>query len=228
MLTPQEYQLLDHLSQYVTEHKKQFIERVLSCRTRQVTVVMEDIYQSQNASAVVRTCEGMGLQDIYVIESNSTYQVNKKVLKGSNKWIDLLRYRKKDANNTEECFSDLRGKGYKIIGMDPAPDGISIHELDASKHKCALVFGNEFKGLSPYAMDNCDMKASIPMHGFTESYNISVSAAIALTTLLTKLRAGGCDYGLTKEEMDAIRLLWIRKIVRRSDIMAQEFIRTNR
>lgn len=227
MLTTLEHQLLDHLSQYVTEHKKQFIEKVLALRTRQITVVMEDIYQSQNASAVVRTCEGMGIQDVYVIENNSTYQVNKKVLKGSNKWIDLLRYKKKDVNNTEECFADLRNKGYRIIGLDPAPDGISIHEVDASLYKCALVFGNELKGLSPFALNNCDVKAYIPMQGFTESYNISVSAAICLTTLLTKLSTSGFDYGLTKNEKDAIRLQWVRKIVRRSEIMAQEFMRAN-
>lgn len=226
MLTPQEYLLLDHLSQYITEHKKQFIEKVLNLRTRQVTVVMEDIYQSQNASAVIRTCEGIGLQDVHVVENVSCYEVNKRVLKGANKWIEMHRYRKNGINNTAECFGYLRSRGYKIIGMDPAEDGLSIQELDATNHKCALVFGNELKGLSKFAVEHCDQKVHIPMQGFMESYNISVSAAISLNVLLTKLRTGASDFGLTKNEKDAIRLQWFRKIVRRSDIIEKEFMRT--
>src|SRR6186713_2243834 len=106
-LTSKEHLLVQHFSQYVSDHKKEFIERVLSQRTRYVTVVLEDIYQSQNASAVVRTCECMGLQDIHIIENTSTYQTNTRVLKGSNKWIDLIRYRKKGIDNTEACVRQL-------------------------------------------------------------------------------------------------------------------------
>jgi tRNA (guanosine-2'-O-)-methyltransferase len=226
MLTRQEYLLLDHLARYVTDHKKQFIDKVLDLRTRHVTVVLEDIYQSHNASAVVRTCEGMGIQDIHIIENNSRYEVNRKVLKGSNKWIDLIRYKEDDKKNTERCFRFLKQSGYKILAMDPAADSLPVQAVDIASQKCALVFGNELKGLSTYALEHCDQKVHIPMNGFTESYNISVSVAVSLTMLMSQLHGNNVSINLTSAEKDRIKLLWFQKIVRRSEIIAREFLRT--
>src|SRR5687768_9378774 len=103
-MTQQEKKLFDHLSQFVSDHKKSFVDKVLDQRTRYVTVILEDIFQSQNASAVVRTCECMGLQDIHIVENTAKYQLNVRVLKGADKWINLERYRAKNVNNTETCF----------------------------------------------------------------------------------------------------------------------------
>src|SRR5882672_6982027 len=116
MLSPDQRQLLtEHFSQYISDHKKEFIEKVLAERTRYITVVLEDIYQSQNASAVVRTCECLGVQDIHIIENKSRYSVNPKVLKGSNKWVNLIRYKDKVADNAPLCFDALRRNGYRIL-----------------------------------------------------------------------------------------------------------------
>jgi tRNA (guanosine-2'-O-)-methyltransferase len=220
-----ETKITDHFSQYITEHKKQFIERVLNERTRHITLVLEDIHQSQNASAVVRTCECLGLQDIHIIEEDSKYAVNKRVLKGANKWIDLYRYKMKGFNNTEICFRKLRELGYQIFATDPSPDGMSINEVPVDK-KIALVMGNELNGTSSYALQHADQKIFIPMHGFTESFNISVSAAICLNTLLTKMRESTISWQLSVDEKDALRLQWYRKVVRRSDLIEQEFLRS--
>src|SRR5258707_4074624 len=153
---PSKEQLLtNHFSQYVTEHKKNFIEKVLSERTRHVTLVLEDIYQSQNASAVLRTCECLGLQDVHIIEDEAKYSVNKRVLKGANKWIDLHRYKMKGFNNTEICFRKLREQGYQILVTDPSPNGASVNDI-AVDQKIALVMGNELKGTSRYALDHAD------------------------------------------------------------------------
>jgi tRNA (guanosine-2'-O-)-methyltransferase len=218
--------LIKHFAQYITDHKKEGVEKVLDLRTRHITVVLEDIFQSQNASAVVRTCECMGLQDIHIIENISKYHLNTRVLKGANKWLDLVRHRDSGVNNTESCFKQLRDRGYKILVADPSDDGISIHDVDP-KHKLALLFGNELRGTSQYAIDHCDQKIRIPMYGFTESLNISVSVAICLNALITKLRTVEMNIGLSEEEKEAIRLVWYRKIVRRSDIIEKEFLRTN-
>jgi tRNA (guanosine-2'-O-)-methyltransferase len=220
-----EKKITDHFSQYITDHKKQFIEKVLNERTRYVTLVLEDIYQSQNASAVVRTCECLGLQDIHIIEEDSAYSVNKRVLKGANKWIDLYRYKMKGFNNTEICFRKLRELDYHILVTDPSPDGISINEIPIDK-KLAIVMGNELNGTSSYALTHADQKIFIPMHGFTESFNISVSAAICLNTLVTKVRNSTTAWQLTVEEKDLLRLQWYRKVVRRSDLIEQEFLRS--
>jgi tRNA (guanosine-2'-O-)-methyltransferase len=223
MHTPHHVQLLtDHFSQYISDHKKEFIEKVLGERTRYITVVMEDIYQSQNASAVVRTCECMGLQDVHIIENVSKYSVNPKVLKGANKWIDLVRYKEKKVNNTEACFKALRGRGYRILAADPSPDGASLNEISIDR-KLAIVMGNELKGTSSYAIEHADGKVNIPMFGFTESMNISVSAAICIHTLVTKLRRAKVDWSLSEEERNEIRLAWYMKVVRRSGLIEREF-----
>lgn len=225
MLTRQELLLLQHLSQYVTEQKRNIVDQVLNNRTRYVTVVMEDIFQSQNASAVVRTCECFGLQDIHIIENEGSYKVNRGVLKGANKWINLMRYKSKDENNTAACYAVLREKGYTIVATDPDPVHTSIQEINLDR-PLALVFGNELNGLSAYARQSCDTTVHIPIYGFTESYNISVSAAICLSTLDQKLRSSNRLFGLTEDEKQELKLSWYKKIVRKSDIIEREFLRT--
>jgi tRNA (guanosine-2'-O-)-methyltransferase len=225
-MTAEERKVFDHLSRFVSDHKKNFVDRVLDERTRYVTVVLENIYQSQNASAVVRTCECMGLQDIHIVENTAKYDVNVRVLKGSNKWINLERYRAKGVNNTQVCFDRLRKDGYRILVADPSEDGVSIHDLDVSKQKLALVFGNELRGASDYALMNSDQKIRIPMFGFTESLNISASVAICLNTILANLRSSLVEFKLNDEEKQSVKLNWYRKIVKRSDLLEREFLRT--
>ncbi len=225
-LTSKERLLVQHLAQYVSDHKKEFIEKVLALRTRHVTVVLEDIYQSQNASAVVRTCECMGVQDIHIVENTSAYQTNTRVLKGSHKWMDLIRYRLKDTNNTEVCLQHLRKQGYTVYTADPAEEGVSIHDVDITQGKVAIMFGNELQGVSDYALAHCDQKVRIPMYGFTESLNISVSVAICLNTLISKLHHDFGKHGLTHEEKEELTLQWYRKVVRKSDLIEREFLRT--
>jgi len=218
--------VLEHLAQFASDHKREFVEKVLAGRTRYVTVVLEDIFQSQNASAVVRTCECMGTQDVHIVENTAKYHTNIRVLKGSDKWLNLERYDKHGVNNTATCFGKLRAAGYRILVADPGEGGISIHDVDVTAGKIALVFGNELRGISDYAVQNCDGRIRIPMYGFTESLNISVSVGITLSALVTKLHQAGMEFGLTKAERDAIRLEWYRKIVRRSDLIEREFLRS--
>jgi tRNA (guanosine-2'-O-)-methyltransferase len=225
-MTEREQLLFNHLDQFVSEHKKESISKVLKLRTRYITVVLEDIFQSQNASAVIRTCECMGLQDVHIVENKSQYHLNTRVLKGADKWLDLVRHRTKDRNNTESCFEQLRMDGYKILVADPSDDGVSIHDVAPEVNKVAILFGNELTGVSPYALQHADVKIKIPMFGFTESLNISVSAAICLNSLMNKLRASTTSIGLTEEEKAAIRLAWYKKIVKRSGIIEREFLRT--
>ena len=225
-MTIEQEKVFKHLSQFVSDHKKGFVEKVLGQRTRYVTVVLENIYQSQNASAAVRTCECMGLQDIHIIEDTAQYHLNIRVLKGSYKWMNLERYHAKEVNNTEKCFDHLRSQGYRILVADPAEDGVPVDELDVSSGKIALVFGNELHGASAYSLHHADKKIRIPMFGFTESLNVSVSVAIFLNTILGKLRQTNANITLSEEEKDLIRLAWFRKIVRRSDVVEREFLRT--
>lgn len=216
--------LKEHFSQFVSEHKRQFMERVLTQRTRYITIVLEDIYQSQNTSAVIRTSECMGLQDVHVIETHSEWSTNKLVLKGSNKWLTIVRYRKKGHNNTSECFNALRQQGYRIAVTDPG-GGTPIGEVPLDK-PLAIVMGNERHGSSDFALQHADLAVTIPMTGFTESMNISVSAAICLYTSLSRLRQSEISWQLTEEEKEALRLLWYKKSVRNAEVIEREYLKT--
>lgn len=217
--------LTDHFSKYITDHKRAFLEKVLDLRTRHITMVLEEIHQSQNASAVIRTCECMGIQDVHIIENEVKYSVNRRVVKGSYKWVDIIKYPKE--NGAVMCYQQLKKKGYKILVTDPSPDGISIHEVPVDE-KIALVMGNELNGTSDYALSQADRKVRIPMYGFTESMNISVSAAICLNTLVPKLHQSEIPWQLSFAEKDDIRLRWLRKMIKRPEIMEREFLKSIR
>ncbi len=225
MLTSHQKLVLQYISQYVTEHKRNFIEKVLAQRTRYLTVVLEDIYQSQNASAVIRTCECMGIQDVHIVENSNKYSANRNVLKGADKWITLHRYRDKTKNQTQICFQELRNKGYRIIAADPAESNRSVHEMDLSQ-PVAIIMGNELHGLSPYTCQHCDERVTIPMYGFTGSLNISVSAALCIQSVIRRIHNTDIPVGLSIEEKEALRYDWYKKIVRRSSIIEREFLRT--
>jgi tRNA (guanosine-2'-O-)-methyltransferase len=167
----------------------------------------------------------MGIQDIHIVENISKYSINPRVLKGSNKWIDIWHHASKERNNTVALFSDLKQAGYTVVVTAPDDDGVAIQELNVDR-KLALVLGNELRGASKEALKYCDEKVKIPMYGFTESLNISVSAAICLNTIMTKLHQTGAFVGLSDMEKEQLRLKWYRKIVRKSDLIEREFLRT--
>ncbi len=226
MLSQSEVQVLQHLAQFVSEHKKNLVTKILDQRTQHLTVVLEDIYQSQNASAVIRTAECMGIQTIHIVENKTKYSVNPRVVKGSHKWIDLIHHADPQNQNTRSCFDLLRKDGYRILVADPSETGTSIHDIDITQSKYALVFGNELHGVSSEALTESDQRIKIPMYGFTESLNLSVSVAICMNTLITKMRNSPQSFGLTDFEKDTLRLSWYRKMVKKSDIIEQEFLRT--
>ncbi len=217
------HELVEFLGQYITEARRTTIDRVLSLRTRYLTLVLEDIYQSQNASAAVRTCECMGLQDLHIIETNSRYGTNKKVLMGSNKWMNLIRYnsKSKKESNIANCYQHLKDSGYRILATHPAA-GISIDEVPIDS-KVAIVMGNELHGISPYALEHADETVRIPMFGFTESMNISVSAALCVRSLVTRIRVSDVPWTLTDREKDTLRLDWYRKSLKNPAAMEREF-----
>ncbi len=203
------------LNEYITEHKRERIEQVLNNRTRYCTVVLEDIGQAHNASAVIRSCEVFGIQDVHIIENRHTYRAHNNVAKGAADWIDLIRYREPNTNNTTTAFDQLRAAGYVLVATSPHASGYQLHQLPLDR-KIALVFGTEETGLSSYALTHADMCVTIPMYGFTQSFNISVSAAICLYAITTRLRQSSVFWQLTQDEKLAIKLAWLRKIVKGS------------
>ena len=215
--------LLEFLNSYVSENKKELFNQIIKYRTRHITVVLEDIFQPHNASAVLRSCDCFGIQDVHIIENKNIYEVNPDVALGSSKWLNLIKYNSED-NNTLQAYDALRKKGYKIVATTPHKNDTLLDELDITG-KTALVFGTELNGLSDIAIENADDYVKIPMYGFTESFNISVSAAIILHHLTEKLRNSSVNWKLTDEEMLDIKLNWARRVVKKSESLEKEFFR---
>ena len=221
-----EQQLIRFLSQFVSEHKLTLMEQVLSMRTRYLTVVLEDLYQSQNASAVVRTCECLGIQDIHVIEDTARYGTNKKVLKGSHYWVDIIKHRIKTGGSVSLEAEALRKRGYRVLVTSVDRGSKALHEIDVAEGPIALVMGNELKGTSAEVVAAADGLVHIPMHGFTESFNVSVSAAICLSGLRDRMMASDITWQLSDEEKNDLRLRWLRTMVNRSELLEREFLKT--
>ncbi len=208
-------ELLKYLEDYVTDNRKATFKEVLSNRTRHFTVVLENIFQPHNASAVVRSCDIFGIQDVYTIENSYLNKVSRKIAKGSQKWLDFHRF-KSEVSNTQECFSALKEKGYQIIATTPHNDSCYLSDFDISK-KSAFVFGVEREGVSDFMMENADGYLKVPMVGFTESLNISVAAAIVLQDVTTRLRKSELDWKLTEQEQLEIYSEWIEKSIKNVD-----------
>lgn len=222
--------LLEYMSGFITDNKKKKIKENISNRTKYLTVVLEDIYQPHNASAVLRSCDCFGIQDIHIIENKNEYTLNPDIALGSSQWVNIFRHKGKK-NNTEDCIIDLKGRGYKIVATMPNCDVRStmydlrfmlLEELMLNK-KVALLFGTELEGLSDIAIKNADECVRIKMYGFTESLNISVSAALCIHYLSSKLRSSGIDWKLSEEEIIETELYWLKNIVKRADILEKEF-----
>ncbi len=203
---------LNYLEDFVSEKRKATFYRVLEERTRHFTVVLEDIYQPHNSSAVIRSCDIFGVQDVHVIQNKYSSKVSRHVAKGSQKWLDIKKYNK-SATNTKDCLDALRNEGYQIIATTPHNESCVLHEFDITK-KSAFVFGVEKEGVSEYTMNQADGFLKIPMVGFTESLNISVAAAIILQDITTKLRASNIEWQLTTREKEVLYFDWVQKSIK--------------
>ena len=213
--------LTDYLAGHLTESRRRRIDEIIDLRTRHVTVVLEDVYKEQNASAVVRTCECLGLQDLHVIENRHQYNVNPSVVMGSSKWINIKKYNTFE-DNTKACFDSLKADGYRVIATAPEAAPGTLQELDLS-NKTALVFGTEYAGLSDYALQKADATIRLPIYGFTESFNLSVSVAIALSFAIQNVRASKVEWNLSQKEKEILRLDYIRKTLKRSQVLEKKF-----
>lgn len=213
---------IEVLLPFVSENKQHVFNACLRERTRHLTVVLEDIYQPQNASAVLRTSDCFGLQDVHVIENDHAYDINPKVVKGATKWLHVSKYYEEE-HNSLRCLTGLKQQGYALVATSPSPESIPLHLLPIDR-PMALMIGTEKHGLSPIAMQMADMQVTIPMFGFTESLNLSVSAAICLQHLMHRIRHSDLDWRLSASEMLDLQLEWVRKVVKNADTIERRMI----
>lgn len=211
MKIPDHRKIIEVLQPFVSDNKRGLIDQALENRTRHVTLAFEDIDKPHNVSAVLRTAECLGIQDIHFIKNKNAYRVNPIITQGAAKWITMHHYSDAE-DNVDACYQSLRAKGYKIYATSLHETSRSVYDLDLTE-KTAIVFGTESDGISEKAGEKADGYVHIPMFGFTESFNLSVSAAICLTVL--RGRSGWP--GIEELEKEELRAMWYRRIVREAD-----------
>jgi tRNA (guanosine-2'-O-)-methyltransferase len=216
-------ELLQYFSGFVTEERKKRFDEVIQNRTRYVTIGLEDIYQPHNASAVLRSCDCFGIQDVHIIENENKYTINPDVALGSYKWLTLHRYNKQGNNNTVSCINTLKEKGDAIAVTSPHKDSYTIEDAPLNK-KLALFFGTEMEGMSAELEKNAELFVKIPMMGFTESFNISVAAALSMYRLSNRLRKENIQWQINEQEKEEILLQWYRNTIPKAEIMEKDFL----
>lgn len=214
--------LIKHLSGCITENRLTLFNKVLDERTRYITVLLEDIYQTHNASAVLRTCDCIGIQDVHIVEQRNEYEINPDVALGSNQWLTLHNYYE-NKDSISSAVGALKKMGYRIVATSPHSAETTPESFDLGKGKAVLMFGTELSGLTDQALDLADEYIRIPMVGFTESYNISVSAAITLYELRRRLENSSLDWRIGGEERTELLLEWLRTSIKMSEQIETQF-----
>lgn len=213
---------VDYLRNFVVDEKNALFGRLIDERTDYVTVVLEDLYQSHNQSAVMRSADCFGIQDVHLIENRNHYDSTSTVSQGAKEWLTLHRHRELE-NNTGATIDELKEKGYRIIAVTPHTNDLLIDELDLEKGRMALFFGTELTGLSQEVISRADEFVKVPMCGFTESLNVSVCAAIAMYSVTRRLRAGKLDWHLSEERKSEVLYRWYRHAVKASGEILERF-----
>jgi len=213
--------LLQHLEGYLTEKRIEKFEKVLSQRTKHFTVATEDVYQLHNTSAVMRSCDVFGVQELHIIEEQNSKDIDREIAMGAQKWVDLKRY-----HSVKDALKQLKQNGYQIVATTPHEKDCVLSEFDVSKKSC-FFFGRETEGLSQEVLDEADTYLKIPMVGFTESLNISVSAAIILQDVTSKLRASQLAWQMTEDEQLEKRLDWCKKTIKSYEQVIERFYEKN-
>ena len=216
--------LIDHFLKCITDERKALFEELIQKRTKYLTVVLENIYQPLNASAVLRSCDCFGIQDVHVIENYNEFKPDREVAMGASNWLTVNRFVKNE-NNTLDCIESLKDKGYRIVATTPHNSQTDLINFDLSKGKIALFFGTEVEGLSDVVLENADEHLHIPMYGFTESFNLSVSAAICLYEMRMKMEKENIKWHMTEDEKNQVLLDWLRYSIDRSEIVEEDFLK---
>lgn len=214
--TEQKADLYERASQLFSDNKRALFDRLAPLRTRHIAVVLEDIYQSHNASAVLRSCDCFGVQDVHVVEAHNPFNPAGDVAVGSSKWVDYYKHA-----TIQDAYRHLHEQGYRIVATLPHENDQMISDLDITQ-PTALVFGTELTGLTQEAIAGADAYVKIPMYGFTESFNISVCAALSLFSLTERMRREpSLQWQLTDDQLLDLKLHWAMQAIRDGEKVVQ-------
>lgn len=210
--------LVEYLETYLTKNRIERFNKVLDNRTKHFTVATEDVYQLHNTSAVMRSCDVFGIQELHVIEERNVKRIDREIAMGAQKWVDLVRH-----HSTKEAIKAIKAQGYQIVATTPHEEDCDLADFDFTKKSC-FFFGRETQGLSDEVMKAADCYLKIPMVGFTESLNISVSAAIILQAVTQKMRSSNLEWQLTETEKLQKRFDWCKKTIKSFDEILDRYL----
>jgi tRNA (guanosine-2'-O-)-methyltransferase len=186
-----------------------------------LVVGIENIQQDHNASAIMRSMDCLGFQELHLIEKNNSYQFQRDIALGAARWLDVTQHQE-GPEPVLDAIAQLKNKGYRIVATSPHHKAVTPQTIDISQ-PIALFFGAEKHGISEELLQNADELLHIPMHGFTESFNLSVSAAIVLSALRTRLEASEVNWLLPKAAQTILKIEWCERILNGGPQLAQKF-----
>lgn len=213
---------VNYLKEFVVDEKNALFARLIQERTDYVTIVMEDLYQSHNQSAVMRSADCYGIQNVHLIENRNRYDSTSTVSQGAREWLTLHRH-KELVNNTLSTIEKLRKEGYRIIATTPHTQDVLIDHLDLTKGKMAFFLGTELTGLSETVIQEADEFVKVPMYGFTESLNVSVCAAIIMYSVMERLRKSEIDWHLSETRKNEVLFQWYKNTIKASGEILERF-----
>ncbi len=200
--------IINKLKEYILPERADRIHNTVIHRTNFIHVAIEDTYRERNSGALFRTCDCFGIQSASVIENKYDHKVTKIISRGAEKWIDISRYDRDEENSTLSCINNLKAQGYQIVATTPHRADVELGDFKVTQ-KTALLFGTELEGLSDEAIELANIRMSIPIYGFTESYNISVAAALILQNFITQLQQSDIEWKLSQEEQYELEINWL-------------------
>ena len=210
----------EYMKGFLTEERIEVLRRTLNERTRYMTILTENTFHPQNASALVRHCEAFGLQDLHTVETRCKFNPNVNIVRGTDKWVDITRH-----NSTEEAIKTLKGAGYRFVATTPHRESCTPETFDVEKGPFCLVFGTEHAGVSDEIIEAADEYLRIPMCGMVESLNVSASAAILIYMLSQRMRLSpSIDWRLTEDDASEMMFRWVMSSVKDAErILERQF-----
>ncbi|MEC7863883.1 MAG: RNA methyltransferase [Bacteroidota bacterium] len=215
--------LVEHLKEFLVDKRRELFEDKIQERTQYLTIVLEDIFQGRNISASIRSADCFGIQDVHIIENNHIFNDNPEVSMGAEKWITTKRYNQ-HKHNSIDTIKNLKSKGYQIIATTPHNTDCSLYDVDITKKKTALFFGSELRGCTKETLQLADKRIKIPMYGFTESYNISVSVSLCLQHLTYKMRQSNINWQLPIDQQEKVMLQWLRNSIKSAAEIEEKYL----
>ena len=218
------HDLVQYLKKFVVDERRILFEEKIQQRTKHITVVLENIFQGRNISASIRSADCFGVQDVHVIENDNIFNDDSEVSMGADKWVSTTRHNQEE-HNTVKAIKKLKADGYLVIATSPHNTDCDLYDIEISDQKIALIFGAEVRGCSEQTLKLADRRMRIPMYGFTESFNISVSVSLCLQHLTYKMRNSAVNWRMTPEEEDKILLQWLRNSIKSSTQIEDKYLK---